>query len=315
MKDVPDDKYPILVADDDPVIRKLVEMTLKKQGHHVTTVENGQEAIGLFNENFYPIVLTDWIMPEIDGLELCRKLSAKRSQGYVYIILLTLKDSKDDIIKGLENGADDYLIKPFDPGELIARLNTGMRILNLERSLKKANEEIRMLSITDPLTGCYNRGYLNERLPQEIRTARRYDHPLSIIMCDLDNFKGVNDAYGHLAGDVVLAAFVDSLSSSIREQVDWVARYGGEEFIIVLPHTPIENALIAAERLKKNVAKREIDINEATIRITASFGITGFKVETPEAAISFKKMIDLADNFLLLSKEQGKNKINGGYLE
>lgn len=302
------------MADDDPVVRKLVEVTLKKEGHHVTTVENGRKAIELFRKHFYPIVLTDWIMPEMDGLELCRKLRAKQSPGYVYIILLTLKDAKEDVIKGLQTGADDFLSKPFYPGELIARLNTGMRILNLERTLKSANEEIRILSITDTLTGSYNRGYLNDRLPQEIRTARRYRHPLSILMCDIDHFKKINDSFGHIAGDGVLAEFVSVLSGSIRTQVDWVARYGGEEFVVVLPQTPVDNALIAAERLRKNVAEKEISLGQETIRITASFGAAGFDAGTPESIVSFEKLINTADMFLLLSKQQGRNKVNGGLM-
>jgi len=140
--------FPILLAEDNPVSRKLLEKTLVKAGHEVTSVENGRKALELFNEEFFPIVLTDWMMPEMDGLQLCRAIRKNASPGYVFIILLTAKDSKDDIISGLEAGADDYLTKPFNHAELIARLQTGKRILELERSLKRANEEIRILSIT-----------------------------------------------------------------------------------------------------------------------------------------------------------------------
>jgi PleD family two-component response regulator len=158
--------FPILLAEDHPTTRKVLEKTLIKAGHKVSSVENGRQALELFKQKFFPIVLSDWMMPEMTGLELCRAIRKNASDGYVFIVLLTSKDSKDDIVLGLEAGADDYLTKPTHPAELLARIKTGMRILELERSLKKANKEIRALSITDPLTGAYNRNYLNERLPK-----------------------------------------------------------------------------------------------------------------------------------------------------
>ena len=165
------DNFPILIAEDDPVSRSLLEKILIKAGNKVVSVDNGQKALALLNEKFFPIILTDWMMPEMDGLELCRAIRKNTYPGYVFIVLLTAKDSKDDIIRGLGAGADDYLTKPFSHAELVARLNTGKRLLRLEKSLKDANEEIRILSITDPLTGSYNRGYLTKRLPQEIKRA------------------------------------------------------------------------------------------------------------------------------------------------
>jgi PleD family two-component response regulator len=224
--------YPILLAEDNPISRKMLEKILVQEGFSVTCVENGKEALAKFEQDFYPIVLTDWLMPEMEGPELCEAIRNKNPKGYVYIVLLTAKDSLDDIIVGLEAGADDYLTKPANRSELIARLKNGLRILELEKSLKEANEEIRVLSITDPLTGIYNRGYLNERLPQEIKRSIRYKRALSLILCDLDHFKLVNDQYGHVAGDEVLKGFVNCVVASIREQIDWTARYGGEEFLI-----------------------------------------------------------------------------------
>jgi two-component system, cell cycle response regulator len=148
--------------------------------------------------------------------------SREKDRGYVFIILITARDSKTDIVSGLQAGADDYLTKPIHPAELVARINTGIRILSLEQSLKKANEEIRLLSITDPLTGCFNRGHLNERLPQEVSRAQRYGRPLSIILADIDHFKQVNDRYGHQVGDEVLKFFAECLKSQIRKKIDWV---------------------------------------------------------------------------------------------
>ena len=183
------DYFPILVAEDNPVSRKILEKILVKAGHEVVSAGDGQKAMELFNEKFFPIVLTDWMMPKMNGLQLCKAIRKKKSTGYVFIILLTARDSKDDIVKGLEAGADDYLCKPFNHAELLARVNSGIRLLKLEKSLKTVNEEIRIMSITDPLTGIYNRGYLTEHLAQEIKRAKRYKHPLSLLMCDIDFFK------------------------------------------------------------------------------------------------------------------------------
>ncbi len=308
------DNFPILIAEDDPVSRKLLEKILIKAGNKVVSVENGQKALELFNDKFFPIVLTDWMMPEMDGLELCRAIRKNTYPGYVFIILLTAKNSKDDIIRGLRAGADDYLTKPFSHAELIARLNTGKRVLELERSLKDANEEIRILSITDPLTGTYNRGYMTERLPQEIKRARRYSRALSIILCDIDHFKKVNDTYGHLAGDRVLKDFAQCIRYSIRQDVDWTARYGGEEFLIVLPETDVNGASVMAERLKSELSQRVTETQGKQISITASFGVTGFSPDTPDEMISPEAMVSKADKYLYQAKREGRNKAMGGLL-
>ena len=308
------DNFPILIAEDDPVSRKLLEKVLIKAGNKVVSVENGQKALELFNDKFFPIVLTDWMMPEMDGLELCRAIRKNTYPGYVFIILLTAKDSKDDIIRGLGAGADDYLTKPFSHAELIARLNTGKRVLELERSLKDANEEIRILSITDPLTGTYNRGYMTERLPQEIKRARRYSRTLSIILCDIDHFKKVNDTYGHLVGDRVLKDFAQCIRHSIRQDVDWTARYGGEEFLIVLPETDVNGASVMAERLKSELSQRVTETQGKQISITASFGVTGFGPDIPDEMISPEAIINKADKYLYQAKRKGRNRVMGGSL-
>jgi two-component system cell cycle response regulator len=278
------------------------------------SVDNGQKALALFNENFFPIILTDWMMPEMDGLELCRAIRKNIYPGYVFIILLTAKDSKDDIIKGLGAGADDYLTKPFSHAELVARLNTGKRVLELEKSLKDANEEIRILSITDPLTGTYNRGYLTERLPQEIKRAKRYSRALSIIICDIDHFKKVNDTYGHLVGDEVLKDFARCIRHSIRHDVDWMARYGGEEFLIVLPETEVNGATAMAERLRGELSQRVTEAQDKQISITASFGVAGFSPNTPDEMISPEALIRKADKYLYQAKRDGRNRAMGGSL-
>ncbi len=305
------DYFPILVAEDNPVSRKILEKILVKAGHEVVSAGNGQKALELFNEKFFPIVLTDWMMPKMNGLQLCKAIRKKKSTGYVFIILLTARDSKDDIVKGLEVGADDYLCKPFNHAELLARVNSGIRLLKLEKSLKKANEEIRIMSITDPLTGIYNRGYLAEHLPREITRAKRYKHPLSLIMCDIDFFKKVNDTYGHQAGDQVLKKFVQSINDSIRNNIDWVARYGGEEFVVVLPETDSGTACHIAERLRNTVSGKEIYVQKKQIHITASFGVAVFDPSTPGNNISYESIINQADKYLYQAKHEGRNRVKG----
>ena len=307
--------FPILLAEDDPVSRRLLEKTLHKSGYQVTAVENGKIALDLFKKNFFPIVLTDWVMPEIDGLELCKAIRNVNSKGYVFIVLLTSKDSKDDILVGFEAGADDYLIKPPHYAELNARLKTGMRILELERSLKRANEEIRILSNIDSLTGIYNRGYLHDHLTMEIKKARRYGHPLSLALCDIDHFKKVNDNHGHQIGDIVLKEFAQCIKESIRNSVDWAVRYGGEEFLIVLPETDLKNALSLAERIRNAVFRKVLKIRGSEISITASFGVVGFHAGIPDKLIAIDALINQADMHLYRAKQEGRNLVRGDELK
>ncbi len=308
------DNFPILIAEDDAVTRMLLKKTLIKEGQEVVSVENGQKAFDLFQERFFPIILTDWMMPEMDGLALCRAIRQNENPGYVFIVLLTAKDSHDDIITGLEAGADEYLTKPFSRAELIARLNTGRRFLEQDRALRRANEEIRILSITDPLTGCYNRGCLNMRLPQEIQRAARYNRPLSIFMCDIDHFKKVNDTYGHQAGDLVLKEFSKRINDSIRDKVDLLARYGGEEFLVTLPETNLDGALHLAERLRRVISEKKYNIGTKKINITASFGVAGFDSDNAGDEISFDILVKHADKYLYQAKSEGRNRVVGGWL-
>jgi two-component system, cell cycle response regulator len=303
------DTTPILIAEDHPSTRLLLQRILAKAGYEVTCAGNGKEALEKFAGSFYPIVLIDWIMPEMDGLELCAALRKQSGQGYVYIIFVTARESKIDVVHALEKGADDYVTKPFDRKELLARIQTGLRVLTLEQSLKQANEEIRALSFTDPLTGLYNRGYLNEHLPREINRSLRYGHPLHIIMCDIDRFKVVNDTYGHQAGDEVLKSFAELMTSSVRQKVDWVARYGGEEFVMVLPETDALGAETVSERLRDAIEKKRFDARGKSIRITASFGVSGFRPDPSHRSLSPDTLLMEADHSLLQAKQAGRNHV------
>ena len=303
--------FPILIAEDNPVSRKLMEVTLRQSGYEVVSAGDGREALALFKERFFPIILTDLEMPEMDGLQLCRAIRGNPAEGYVYIFLITARDSKKDIIVGLEAGADDYLTKPFDRSELIARLKTALRVLELEKSLKDAYEKIRLLSITDKLTGCYNRTYMDEYLAKEITRAIRYHRPVSLVMADIDYFKRVNDTYGHQAGDLILKNFVLSMREGLRKDVDWIARYGGEEFLMVMPETNFKNAMSSAERLRRIVSERLTPYNEKEIRITASFGVVGFDPSAKIKSIPYEAIIDQADKALYQAKDEGRNRVRG----
>jgi len=303
----------ILVVDDDIVTRSVIEKYLHKAGFEVTCAGNGREALSLLKQNPFRIVVTDWMMPEIDGPQLCQLIRKQKIDHYIFIILVTSRDSKNDIVSGLEAGADDYLTKPIHPAELIARINTGIRILELEQSLKEANKEIRLLSITDALTGTFNRSYLNERFDQELHRAQRYGNDLSILIADIDFFKKVNDTHGHQNGDEVLKQFAKCLSGQLRKEIDWVVRYGGEEFLIVLPETDCKGVGLVAERLRQSVEKLSIKLiaQEKEIHITASFGGTGVQFGNKSGSrVTLDQLIYQADEQLYLSKNEGRNQVN-----
>ncbi len=301
--------FPILIVEDNPVSLKILEMIIKNAGYEVIPAPDGSQALNILKDKFIPIVITDWVMPEMDGLELCRKIRQMNFSGYVYIIFFTTKDSKGDIVAGLEAGADEYLTKPVEPAELFARLNTAKRILELESSLKRKNEEIRVLSITDPLTKAFNRVYLNEQFPLEIKKFFRYRQPLSMIMCDIDKFKKINDGYGHSTGDILLHDFAQRLKSSIRDGIDWIVRFGGDEFLIVMPSIDLPAACAAAERLGRVISQESFWIKNHEIRVTSSFGVSGIDPVSQENPIQPESLIEQVDKCLHQAKDAGGNRM------
>jgi diguanylate cyclase (GGDEF)-like protein len=298
----------ILLAEDDPVTRMLMTRFLKKAGYEVTAVSDGNEALSRMTQRYFPILVTDWEMPGMDGIDLCKAMRTLRLDGYVYALLLTARNAKEHIIAGLEAGADDYLIKPVHEPELIARLNTGRRILALEHSLRFANERNRVLSITDALTGAFNRRYLMDQLPRELERCRRYTAPLSVIMCDLDHFKLVNDEKGHAAGDDVLQQFVTRIQKSIRTPTDWLARLGGEEFLIVLPETGYQGALLVAEKIRAIVAESAFLTRAGNVPVTASLGSASTQKGGPDLSLKVELLLRTADECLYRSKQAGRNR-------
>lgn len=305
----------ILLAEDDPVTRMLLTRFLKKAGYEVTAVADGNEALEQMSRRYYPILVTDWEMPGMDGIELCRAMRNLQLDGYVYALLLTARNAKEHIIAGLEAGADDYLIKPVHEPELIARLNTGRRILALEHSLRAANERNRILSVTDPLTGAFNRRYLMELLPREIERCRRYGTPLSVIMCDVDHFKRVNDQSGHAAGDDVLQQFAARVQKSVRSMSDWLARLGGEEFLIVLPETGYAGALLVAEKIRQAVGSSRFMTRGGDVAVTASFGCASTDVHGPDLSLKTETLLRTADECLYQSKQAGRNRTTAAEIQ
>lgn len=304
----------ILLVEDEPISRLLTSRQLQRAGYEVEVVTNGREALAQLTERFFPILLTDWDMPEMDGVALCKAVRTMPLEGYVYMILLTARESKACLIEGLAAGADDYLIKPPDDDELRARLNTGRRILTLEQSLRAANQKIRSLSILDALTETFNRRHLMERLPQELVRAHRYARHLSVVLCDVDYFKDVNDTHGHQAGDAVLKSFAGLMKGLTREAIDWVARYGGEEFLVVLPETPLPAAMAFAEKIRLAIAGHSFQLFDTRLNITSSFGVASYDFRAPPRDDAADKLIASADECLYRSKAEGRNRVTGEVL-
>lgn len=292
----------ILTVEDDLFSRTVLKDSLERLGYQVDEACNGRQALEMCQETHYPIVITDWVMPEIDGIGLCHALRDLPSEQYVFILLLTSLDKKDELIAGLDAGADEYLVKPFNEVELAARLKVARRILDLESSLKR-------LAQHDQLTGAYNRGYLDIHLAKEIQRSWRYLHPLSILMCDIDHFKKVNDHHGHQAGDLVLREFVRLVNRSVRNENDWVARYGGEEFVIVLPETPPAGCAIVAERIRRLIEKTSVQFQGSEIPVTVSIGAITIENTSLMEEMSMDAILGKADECLYRAKETGRNQV------
>jgi two-component system cell cycle response regulator len=294
----------ILIADDELMSRKLLQRTLERAGYEVTAVGNGRVAVDqLCPANGPRLALLDWVMPELDGLGVCREVRKRKEQSYVYMILLTSKESKEDVVTGLESGADDYLTKPFDPEELKARLRTGLRILNLEDRLVEAREQMRFQATHDGLTALWNRGMIIDLLGRELARSVREHFSTAILMCDLDHFKNVNDTYGHLVGDDVLRETAKRLLASVRSY-DFVGRYGGEEFLVVLNNCNPSHALARAEEIRKAIAQRPVPSSSGPIPVTMSLGLL---MNQEWGRRPVEELLHEADAALYAAKAAGRN--------
>jgi two-component system cell cycle response regulator len=298
----------VLLVDDDELVRDQLAALLRLGGYEVHTAATGDEALHILDKRFCHIVLTDWQMPDMDGLALCRNLRRLDSPDYIYIVMLTIRSGGSDILAGLAAGADDYVVKGAPAEEILARLEVGRRITRLERSLRTSNRENRRMALTDPLTGARNRRYMMKYVPLELERSRRYDHPLAILSCDIDHFKQINDCFGHAAGDEVLQAFVTRCDAAIRKGCDWIARSGGEEFVFVLPETNLRGASCLAARLREILAMEPISTSVGPLSITISVGATALETAHELASVSAADLLAAADRCLYVSKNMGRDR-------
>jgi two-component system, cell cycle response regulator len=297
----------VLLVEDSPIYRKLVANCLLDWGFTLEMAETGSQAWDLLHQPDTPkLVLLDWVLPDFDGIELCRRIRQEgSSREYIYFILLTGKNAKEDMLKAMEAGADDYLIKPFDELELKARLMVGQRILKLQEELIAARESMRHAATHDSLTGLMNRAETLEFLNRELARAQREHSPVGVILADIDHFKDVNDSCGHLFGDEALREISGRLRSKLRVY-DVIGRYGGEEFLLVVPGCNLTNARTRAEDLRQHVASKPIAFSGIEKIITISMGVT---IASNCGSRDVETLLNQADLGLYEAKRKGRNRV------
>ncbi len=300
----------LLVVDDDPAVRDWALQTLAEAGYTTLGCEDGQRALGLVRDERPDLVLMDVEMPGLGGREVCRIIKGSPSFGFLPVILMTTSADVQGKVEGLELGADDFLVKPLNPLELVARVKSMLRLKELQDELQQANERLKRmnehlqtLSTTDPLMGISNRIFFEKRIAYEFQRAERYRKPLALLVLDLDHFKRINDTCGHPFGDEVLRAVAGLLVASIR-QVDIAARYGGEELVVALPETGLDQAALVAERIRQAIERNEVADGERRVRVTVSIGAA----VCPAAGVrSVADLLQVADAALYRAKHDGRN--------
>ena len=296
----------ILIADDSVVSRHLLEVTLRKWGYEVVIACDGEEALDILQKQNAPtLAVLDWMMPGLTGPEVCRRIRERRGEPYAYILLLTSRNQREDVIEGMGAGADDYIAKPFDQHELQVRLRAGIRLLNLQTELVAAREALREEATRDSLTRLWNRTSILDTLGRELARGLSEGRPVSVLMADLDHFKNINDNYGHLAGDAVLCAAARHMQSAIRSY-DSIGRFGGEEFLVLLPGCNEQDSFHQAERLRHKLSQTDLSAIAPALSITASFGAATAHPGRPCAA---EALIRTADEALYQAKRSGRNRV------
>ena len=294
----------VLAAEDSPVFQSMLRAMLGKWGYDPVIARDGLEAWQALDSDDPPrLALLDWMMPGMDGVEICRRLRAKACEPYIYIVLLTARTTAQDLIEGMEAGADDYLRKPFAAEELRVRMRAGRRILELQAELVAAREKLRDQALHDALTGLANRGATLDALNTALARAGRDRTPVAVLMCDLDHFKSVNDRYGHFAGDQVLTEAAARMRAGVRGY-DVLGRYGGEEFMVILPGARREGARALADRLREAVGAAPIVAEGHSLHVTCSFGVSWR--DRPQSADA-AALIREADQALYRAKANGRN--------
>ncbi|MDP9361819.1 MAG: diguanylate cyclase [Acidobacteriota bacterium] len=302
---MPTPPFQVVIVDDDPAIRRLVRLLLKRSGYESVEFGTGEEARAELMRLAWDLAILDRRLPDMDGVVLCQQLKSDPELRNRYIIMLTGEDDQEDKIQGLDLGADDYITKPFQYPELMARIRAAKRIVDLQKELLETNRRLELLSITDGLTKLYNHRHFQDELARAFEESARYERPLSLVIVDLDFFKKVNDTYGHAIGDEVLKGISKIFQQSIRT-ADLAARYGGEEFALMLPETIIDDAINFAEKIRGIVESTPIETQAAAISMTVSIGVA----TVPHTRIhSAKELIVAADKALYRAKKNGRNQV------
>lgn len=297
-----------LVVDDSAPVRAAVAETLRQSGdlEEVLEAEDGLAALRIMAEAKPDIVICDLVMPGCDGMQLLRLRSAKPELTGIPVLILTADTELDRKVELFDRGATDYVCKPFDPRELVARVRVHLRLKLMAEDLAAANEKLVRLSCTDPLTDLFNRRHFNNVIDVEVARLVRYGIPLALILADVDHFKRVNDDHGHQVGDEVLRSVATTLMRSVRK-ADVVARYGGEEIAIVLTNTGTAGAFVLAERLRAAVERSEVRSGDRAVRCTASFGVAA--ADGPGDVASASSLVGRADAALYAAKHAGRNRV------
>jgi diguanylate cyclase (GGDEF)-like protein len=294
----------ILIAEDDPVSSRVLEVFLRKWGYEVVAVSDGSDALALLEADDAPrIAILDWMMPGMEGVEVCRRVRQRNGRAYVYLLLLTARGQKQNMLDGLNSGADEYLSKPFDAEELRARLRAGERVLSMQDELIAARDALHEQATHDALTGLMNRGASVQLLMRELARGTRERRAVGIVLADLDHFKRVNDSYGHLAGDAVLQEAALRMKNCVRSY-DTVARYGGEEFLILVPSANEAIAFRQAERMRRAIESTPVRTCSGDIPVTASFGVAS---TDDTGSLDVTNLLRLADAALYRAKSLGRN--------
>jgi diguanylate cyclase (GGDEF)-like protein len=298
----------VLAVDDDDLTRAQLMSLLSRAGYQVHGAGSGAEALAILGETPCPIVVTDWQMPDMDGLALCRALKLGAKARYTYVMMLTIRSAAADILAGLEAGVDDYVVKGAGADDLLARIAAARSVTRAQHSPRSARVESRRLSLPDSLTGAHSRGFLTRYLPLEIDRSRRHGHPTAILSCDIDNIARINFRFGRKAGDQVLKTFVARSMGCMRESADRIARVAGEEFVIVLPETDLDRAGIVAEKMRLALANDAIATSAGPVRATVSIGVTALETPEERAGTLVVELLRAANQCLWISKASGKGR-------
>ncbi len=305
----------VLIVEEDQFLQSALRKIFAKQGFEVLVRTGGDDALRTISEEKVRIVVSDWVLPGpgLDGLGLCRRVRKLRLPRYVYMILITAKTRKRDVIEALDAGADDYITKPFEEEELAARVRAGIRIIELENKLINNQKKLMRLAKEDPLTRILNRRALFDEILREISRSSRENSPFATVLVDADNFKAINEIHGQLAGDLALVEFAKRIRESCREY-DLIGRYGGEEFLIFLPKTDREGSVVVSERIRTAINAGPMVFGDASINLTASVGVCPYSFASEgRGRVANEQLMDelikKTDYALYLAKREGKNRV------